>query len=300
MSGDSRFAEALEELNRVTGLKLSVESEDEEAAEKLQMLAAAYRDRFDKNGFIRKLMSGGVEEAELYSSAARFHIADRQRRIVYVVELDERHGEDAARVMKSLFVTKTGDLFAELGERRLALIKTVQPKDTADTADNLAHTIVDMLNTEVMIPAHVGYGAVSESLSTIPQACREAMLALEIGRVFDLSETVYRYDRLGVGRLVHDLPRESAELFLKEVFGSRTPKDLDAETVEIVNAFFDNNLNLSETARQLYIHRNTLVYRLEKLNALIGLDLRNFDDALRLKLAMMIADSLKAKNDRGI
>ncbi len=289
----------LEELRKVTGLSLTLDGEEdgiaEDAAEKIAMLTAAWREKYDRTNFLRNLLYGNISEADLYAAASRFHIQENGRRLLYVIECRGGSAEEAGRIIRQMFVLRTGDQFAVLDENRMILIKSLAARDDDGKLMSEAHTMVDMLNMEAMISARVGYSAPIESLKDMPAAFREAVLSLEIGRIFYSSGTVFRYDRLGIGRLVYDLPEESCRLFLKELFGDSSPDDFDEETVSIINAFFENNLNISETARQLYIHRNTLVYRLEKLHQATGLDLRNLDDAIALKLGMMISRCMKAR-----
>ncbi len=289
----------LAELKKLTGLELRIEGDGdnlpEDTCEKIEMLSAAWREKYDRSNFLRNLLYGNVSEADLYAAASRFHIAEHGKRLLYVIELKGASTEQAERILKQMFALKSGDQFALLDERHMILIKALGPRDSGETILSAAHTIVDMLSMEAMISARVGYTSPIENIRDMPQAFRDALISLEIGRIFYSSETVLRYDQLGIGRLIHDLPEESCRLFLKEVFGEGSPDDFDEDTKQIVDAFFENNLNISETARQLYVHRNTLVYRLEKLHQSTGLDLRTFDDAVVLKLAMMIATCMRNK-----
>lgn len=297
MSTFNDLDRALAELKKQTGLDLCLaESEDAEtAAEKIRMLTAAYREKYDKSSFLRNLMQGTISGTEIYSAAARFHISESEKRVLYIIECKKSDTAEAERIVKNLFLTKSGDQFTVLNEKNLVLIKVFRSKDGEKEYRTLADTMVDMLNTEAMIPVKTGYSSVTENLSEIPKAFREAGLALEIGRIFYGSENAFCYDRLGIGRLIHDLPEEPCRMYLREVFGSSDPIELDDDTMMIIHAFFENNLNISETARQLYVHRNTLVYRLEKVHVETGLDMRNFDDAVEMKIALMISDCLRAR-----
>ena len=313
----NQLTAVLEDLRRLTGLSLLVQDEVEdtdEAAEKLKLLADAYREKYDKTNFIRNLLHGAIAEADLYTAASRFHIPETGRRMLYVLECQPQDIKEASRIMKHLFLSSGGDQFAVLDDQHMILIRDLggerrpesrkRGRKTARTSAEepeekyrtLAHTIVDMLNTEAMIRVRVGYGGPVENIRELPDSYREAMLSLTIGKIFMTNEVVLCYGHLGIGRLIHDLPEETCRHFLKEVFKDGSPDDFDEETVSIINAFFENNLNISETARQLYVHRNTLVYRLEKLHQATGLDLRVFDEALELKIAMMISESLKYRN----
>ncbi len=301
MAEDAKISRSLKELNRLTGLNLVLEGGNDdggETLEKLSMLTAAYRDRYDRTNFVRNLLYGNVHSADIYAAASRFHIPESGRRVLYVIECPEGEAERAEHILKALFLRESGDLQAVLDEKRAVLIRQFRAKDTEEDKLSLAHMIVDMLNSEAMIKVRVGYGGEADSLKAMPDAFREAVLSLEIGRIFYSSETVLHYAGLGIGRLIYDLPEASSRLFLKELFGDGSPDDFDEETKSIINAFFDNNLNIAETARQLYVHRNTLVYRLEKLHQMTGLDLRVFDDAIAMKLAMMINSSLNQKKTK--
>ena len=303
MQERDELAGKLAELKKLTGLTFRIEDGGgefpEDAAEKIGMLTAAWKEKYDRTNFLRNLLYGKVSEADLYAAASRFHIAENGRRLLYVVELKSELAEDAERILKQMLVSRPGDQVAVLDERRMILIKGISPKEREEELLATAHTMVDMLNMEAMISARVGYGSPIDNLRQLPEAFQNALLALEIGRIFYSSDPVVRYDKLGIGRLIHALPARSCRLFLREVFGDGSPDDFDEETRGIIEAFFDNNLNISETARQLYVHRNTLVYRLEKLHMSTGLDLRNFDDAVVLKLAMMIAGCMRAKEKEG-
>ena len=297
MDDDAKLRESLEELKKVTGLPLSLDGTGGEDAadtlEKIAMLTSAWRDKYDRTNFLRNLLYGNISDTDLYAAASRFHIPERGRRVLYVIECAGAEAENAGRILRQMFVLKAGDQLAVLDELRVVLIKSLSKADQEDTLTGDAHTMVDMLNMEAMIRARVGFASPIETLKDMPEAFRNALVALKIGSIFYMSETALNYNRLGIGRLIYDLPESSCRLFLKEVLGDISPDDFDEETVSIISAFFENNLNISETARQLYVHRNTLVYRLEKLHQATGLDLRFFDDAIALKLAMMISDALK-------
>lgn len=289
---------SLAELKKLTGLDLKLADEDkydDDTSEKLKMLIGAYKDRYDKSSFVRNLLSGKITEPNIYTEASRFHIQDTGRWIVYVIECKNGIVDTVTKVMKHLFVSSSADQFVVLDGHRFALIRTMKKKSDDGDALALAHMIVDMLNTEAMIQARVGYGSLVTELKGLAKSYREARISLEVGSTFYSTENVLGYSRLGIGRLIYQLPDETCRMFLGEVFGDFNPDDLDDETVAIIDSYFENNLNISETARALYVHRNTLVYRLDKLRQLTGLDLRVFDDAVELKIGMMVSSCLKAR-----
>ena len=118
-------------------------------------------------------------------------------------------------------------------------------------------------------------------------------MALEVGKIFYVDKNVIAYSNLGIGRLIYQLPLPLCKMFIKEIFMNTSPDEFDEETLTTINKCFENNLNVSETSRQLYIHRNTLVYRLDKLQRSTGLDLRVFDDAITFKIALMVVKYMK-------
>ena len=180
-----------------------------------------------------------------------------------------------------------------LMDNLLLVIKELDDSDTPEKIDETANMIVDMLNTEAMLSVRVAYGIPVNELKDVSKSYKEAKMALEVGNIFYSHLRVISYETLGIGRLIYQLPVNLCRIFVKEVFGETSPEDIDDEILITVNKFFENSLNVSETSRQLYIHRNTLVYRIEKLEKAIGLDMRNFDDALTFKIALMVVDYMK-------
>ena len=178
----------------------------------------------------------------------------------------------------------------------IIVVKELSPGESLDSLENTAITLVDMINTEIMTQAWVGYGNTADDLNQLPQAYQEAQTALTIGRIFYSGQTTFSYDRLGIGSLIYQLPMPICEKFIKETFQGESLDSLDDETYTIIRTFFENDLNLSETARQLYVHRNTLVYRFEKIQKKYGLDLRTFKDALTFQLAMMVNNYIEYRN----
>ncbi len=300
MKEEESLRKALAELNTLTGLNLSMEKQPEDmsaAAEKISLITEAYREKNSKTSYLQKLLAGRLSTAEIYSQAVRFHVPPEEKRAVFVIETKNVSDENILTVLKQLFMTKTHDFAMMADELRLVLIKSLKEDEGDESLRITAHTIVDMLNTEAMARVRVGYGNVIHDISEMPVAYREARLSLEIGRIFYIGENVIRYSRLGIGRLIYQLPEDTCRLFLSEVFGQKMQVSFDDETVATINTFFDNNLNISETARQLYVHRNTLVYRLEKIHQATGLDIRVFEDAMTFKIASMVAAYLKDKEE---
>ena len=298
MADGRQIDQKLEELRRVTGLSLEIadlSGEDgEDAEEKVAMLLSAWKDKYDRSGFIRGLLTGTADEKYILAHAPGFHIPCDGRRRIYAIECAGRKTGEALKVLRAMFIRRTGDLAETVDSGHLVLIRPVGNTDSEEEARKLARTIVDMLGAEAMVSARVGYADPVDSLAAFAEGYREALRALEIGALFNSMESVFPYRELGIGRLVYDLPEETCRVFLNELFGSEEGLAFDEDGEALIEAFFENNLNIAETARHLFLHRNTLVYRLEKLRADTGLDLRNFEDAQKLNLARMIGMRLKA------
>ncbi len=300
---DSKKCERLsEELLRLTGLRLAGPEDEppEETAKKLQAVLDAFREKNSRHEFFRKLLTGQIGE-ELGSEAARLHLPEASRWGVLAVETEADAVGAAKDILRQMFAAGGYDCAVVINARQLALVRHLKSRERREDLGNLAHTVVDMLNTEGMLRARAAYGQPVEELSSLPGAYCEAQTALEIGRMFYSHENVVACDSLSMGRLIYGLSEETCRRFLREVLGGRDIHGVDAETQLAVDTFFENNLNISETARQLFVHRNTLVYRLEKLRQATGLDIRVFEDAMTYRIASMVAGYLKeiSANERG-
>ena len=169
----------------------------------------------------------------------------------------------------------------------------MKPGETYDELEKTANMVLDMLNTEAMTKVHVAFGTVVGEIKEVSRSYKEAKMALDVGKIFYSDKNVIAYNKLGIGRLIYQLPLPLCRMFIKEIFDGKSPDEFDDETLTTINKFFENSLNVSETSRQLYIHRNTLVYRLDKLQKSTGLDLRVFEDAITFKIALMVVKYMK-------
>lgn len=258
------------------------------AVNELSHLFEAYRDRQDYNNFIQNLLLDNLLLVDIYNQSAKLGITAVKKRAVFVVEVDSDKEREASAALKSAFTTNSDDYVLSLEEKSIILIHELEDDndDLAETAD-MIETIMD---TEIMVKARVSYGSPVNELKELSKSYKEAKMAMEVGKIFYAERTVNTYGSLGIGRLIYQLPVNLCRLFIEEIFGGDFPAEIDSEILGSVNAFLDNKLNTSETARLLFIHRNTLVYRIEKLKAATGLDVREFDDALTYKIAMMVLD----------
>ncbi len=260
----------------------------------LANLLDAYQEKMDKTRFIQNLLTGIMLSVDIYNQAKKLRIPVEQKRIVFAIEAKKPGENLVLETLKGLFATGTKDFVTAIDEKRVILILALEENQDYPQIDHMARVIVDTLNAEAMVSVRAAYGTVISELNEVPRSYQEAMMALEVGRVFYAERNVLAYKELGIGRLVQQLPASLCELFLQEVFRGAAADSFEEEELTTVYTFFDHNLNISETARELYVHRNTLVYRLEKIEKKTGLDVRIFDDAVTFKIAMMVADHLRA------
>lgn len=258
------------------------------AVSNIQNLITAYKERFDRNNFFQNLILDNLLLVDIYNRAKKLHIEIQKSRVVLLLEIPAGKENYAMEFLKSMFSAQSGDYVTAVDENTLIVIKQVEAKDSYAEVAEVAETIVAMMNTEAMINVRVAYGTIVEELKDVSKSYKEAKMALDVGKIFYAEKTVTAYSTLGIGRLIYQLPINLCEMFIEEIFGGKVPEELDEETLTTINTFLENNLNVSETSRQLYVHRNTLLYRLEKLEKYTGLDIRIFDDALTLKIALMV------------
>ena len=259
------------------------------AASELKLYLEAVKKDTDKNAFAAALVAGEIPAGDLYKQAGRLKLKDTPR-VLYLFELAQPLEDTSSlRMLASLFADGKQELLFMEDEKHLVLIKAYEKGVTAERAQEDVLAAVDTILSELMIRTRVGYSTVKSTLADLIAAKREAALALRISGIFHEQREVAAYSRLGIARLIYELPKDLCELFLHEVFGEKLPdQDIDEEMQVTIRLFFENNLNISETARQLYLHRNTLVYRLERFEKMVGLDIRRFDDAMTFQIAMMV------------
>jgi len=230
---------------------------------------------------------------DVYNQARKMKIPIEHRRCVFIIEPKKEGDNLVLETLRGLYATGSGDFVTAVDERQVILVKSLEQTDGYQDVAQTARVISGTLNTEAMVSVRVSYGTIVEELKDVSKSYKEATMALDVGKVFYIEKDVLAYNELGIGRLIHQLPFSLCDMFLKEVFDGDIHGLFDEEELTTVFSFFDNNLNISETARQLYVHRNTLVYRLEKIERKTGLDVRRFDDALTFKIAIMVADHMK-------
>lgn len=272
-----------------------VEGDDELAEKYTAMIAVSltgikqyYDEKYDRSNFIKNIILDNILPGDVYLKARELRFNNDVSRVVVLIRITEHVDISVFDVIQNLFPDKNKDFVINLNETDIALIKEVKPNIDTKDLEKLARSISDSLGAEFYSRVLVGIGTTVDSIKDLARSFREAQVALEVGKVFDTEKTIVSYDNLGIARLIYQLPTTLCEMFLKEVFKRGSIESLDQETLFTIQKFFENNLNVSETSRKLFVHRNTLVYRLEKIKKLTGLDLREFDDAIVFKVALMV------------
>lgn len=267
------------------------------ASFQIQNLLVAYKERFDKDNFIKNLLLDNLLLVDIYNRAKKLHIETEVRRVVYIVETNrDKEGNELEKV-RSIFESKNQDFVTAVDEKNIIVVKEVDEADTSADLNKTAEVILSLFKGDASV--HIAYGTVVGEIKEVSRSYKEARMALDVGKIFFEDNNIIAYSALGIGRLIYQLPVPLCEMFMKEVFGENLPDTFDEETLTTINKFFENNLNVSETSRQLYVHRNTLVYRLEKLEKSTGLDIRVFEDALTFKIAMMVVSYMEYMNANG-
>lgn len=263
------------------------------AVSQIQNLIIAYKERFDRNNFFQNLLLDNLLLVDIYNRAKKLHVEAASPRVVIIVETKVEKDGIASELLSEMFSSQSGDYITAVDERSVILIKSLSNGEDYEVIEHTAQTIVDMMNTEVMLNVRVAYGTIVNELKDVSKSYKEAKMALDVGKIFYVEKKVNAFNTLGIGRLIYQLPINLCKIFIEEIFGDKGPFEFDEETLTTINKFFENNLNVSETSRQLFVHRNTLVYRIEKLEKSTGLDIRTFDDALTFKIALMVVNYMK-------
>ena len=280
-----------------------VEGEDK-MAEKLVGLVAVslsnikglYDDKYDKNSLIKNIILDNILPSDIYVKSKELRFAPDLPRVAFLIRFHSKGEMVPYDMVQNLFPDRSKDSVISIGESSIVVVKEVKPNTEVKELEQIARSLADTLSAEFYAQVSVGIGTIVDNLKELARSYKEAQLALEVGKIFDSEKNINSYENLGIGRLIYQLPTTLCEMFLQEVFKKDSLDSLDHETLTTIQCFFDNNLNVSETSRKLFVHRNTLVYRLEKIRKITGLDLREFEHAITFKVALMVDKYLTSRN----
>ncbi|MBQ7767253.1 MAG: helix-turn-helix domain-containing protein [Oscillospiraceae bacterium] len=257
-----------------------------------------YEEKHDRGTFVKNIIMDNILPGDIYIRAKELHFATDTSRAVFLIRQVGHSDVAAVDVLSGMFPDKLQDFVLSINETDIAVVKQISGSATAEDLEKMAASMEESLRSELSIKTVIGIGTVAEHLRELADSFKDAQTAIEVGKVFDTEKSISNYEKLGIGRLIYQLPTTLCEIFLSEVFKKNSIDSLDQETLFTINKFFENNLNVSETSRKLFVHRNTLVYRLEKIKKLTGLDLRQFDHAIVFKVALMVRKYLSSREAR--
>ena len=263
------------------------------AAFQIQNLLVAYKERFDKDNFIKNLLLDNLLLVDIYNRAKKLHIDTEVRRVIFIIETKHEKDSNTLDSVRGMLGNRTRDFVTAVDEKNIIVVKELEDGDGYPELEKTAQNLYSMLKEEEGEDVLIAYGTIVGDIKEVSKSYKEAKLALDVGKIFCGEKKVIAFSALGIGRLIYQLPIPLCKMFIREIFEGKSPDDFDEETLTTINKFFENNLNVSETSRQLYIHRNTLVYRLDKPQKSTGLDLRVFEDAITFKIALMVVKYMK-------
>ena len=279
-----------------------VEGEDKMADKLASILSISlaniknlYDEKYDRNSFIKNIILDNILPSDIYIKSKELRFNTEETRVIFLIKFLTKTEVLPYDAVQNIFPDKTKDYVISVGETDVVLVKELKPGTDVKKIEKLAKSIADTLNSEFYAKTVIGIGTAVENIKDLARSYKEAQVALEVGKVFDTEKNIISYENLGIGRLIYQLPTTLCEMFLQEVFKNGSLDNLDRETLLPIQSFFENNLNVSETSRKLFVHRNTLVYRLEKIRKITGLDLREFDHAITFKVALMVKRYLTTK-----
>ena len=257
-----------------------------------------YEEKHNKATFVKNIISDNILPGDVYVRAKELHfVADVPRGVLLIRQL-EKTDVTAVELVQNMFPDKQKDFVLSISETDIVFIKELSSSYETKELSDIAASIEETINSELLVKTVIGIGTPARHLRELADRYKEAQVAIEVGKVFDTEKSIINYENLGIGRIIYQLPNTLCEMFLSEVFKKNPIESLDQETLYTINKFFENNLNVSETSRKLFVHRNTLVYRLEKIKKLTGLDLREFDHAIVFKVALMVKKYLNSQGGR--
>ena len=259
----------------------------------IQSLLTAYRERFDSDHFFKNLLLDNLLLVDIYNRAKKLHIDTDARRVIFIIEMPAGKDANILEKVRNILGSRSKDFITAVDEKNVIVVKEVAPNAGYQAMEDYAKDILRTLEAEGESGFSVAYGTIVGDIKEVSKSYKEAKLALDVGKIFFTEKNIIAYNTLGIGRLIYQLPVPLCKMFIREIFEGKSPDDFDEETLTTIDKFFENSLNVSETSRQLFIHRNTLVYRLDKIQKTTGLDLRVFEDAITFRIALMVVKYMK-------
>ena len=283
----------LEYILLATGMSENAYTVGKLAVMQIQNLLTAYKERLDKENFVKNLLRDNLLLVDIYNRSKKLHIEVEQRRVAFLIQAEYEKDQNLLEATKEVESGADSDFITAVDEKSIVYVTPVNGNEGQAQFIQHAKEIKEGLNEYGIKDAKIAIGNVAETIKDVSRSYKEAQIALEVSKIFYEDASVIAHNQLGIGRLIYQLPLPLCKMFIREVFGDYSPDSIDEETLATIDKFFENNLNVSETSRQLFIHRNTLAYRLDKIQKNTNLDLRNFEDAIAFKIALMVVKYMK-------
>lgn len=242
----------------------------------------------DVISFYQELFVGELHEYAAQRTAAMLQLdMTRQGRILYLQLNETAQYESARELLCSVLESKDGqNICVPMGKGAFAIVYDIEKEDDAK---EFSFAIVQSIQEELTCEALVGMGDVFSELKEIKASYQHARTALQAGKQLLGGQVFYAYEGLGIARAIWEMTPIQCEQFLAEALTPEAERELqNKEMLESIDVFFQCNLNISVAARELYVHRNTLVYRIEKFNKASGYNLSDFRDAALVQFVLMV------------
>ena len=297
MNFEDKKEKLLEQLSKASGIKFEIadsELSDEETVNKLKEMVVRFNVLDSKSSFYRAFLTRELSYSDAAGYIHRFHIDENAIRMVFYLESQIDYSKEAVSLLKSL-LPDSQDALVQIDTKHIAVIVHFDTLPTDEDILQYCNEFLDMLESEAFLSFKVSYDLPINKFTELPNSYKDIVLAMHIGNIFRSSDHVYSYSTMGLGRLLYNIPEEEVETYLNNHINIDILAQLDVETLNLLEAFFDNDLSLAETSRKMFIHRNTLIYRLDKFADLTGYDVRKFSDAITVKLSLMLYNYIRSR-----
>ena len=296
MNYDEKKNKLLEQLSKATGINFQISDSnlsDEETINKLKEMVVRFNVLDSKSSFYRAFLTRELSYSDAAAYIHRFHIDENAIRMLFYLESQTDYSKEAVSLLKSL-LPDSQDALIQIDSKHIAVIVHFSKIPSSEEIEQYCNEFLDMLESEAFMSFKVSYDLPINKFTDLPNSYKDIVLAMHIGNIFRGTDHIYSYNTLGLGRLLFNIPIDEVETYLNNHINMDLLSGIDVETLNLLDAFFDNDLSLAETSRKMFIHRNTLIYRLDKFADLTGYDVRKFSDAITVKLSLMLYNYIRA------
>ena len=275
----------LNKIYKLTGIKLSVENEDEVSISALKKISTAYKEKYSSANILLNILNGIYRDREKAHALQSLNIKPDTKMRLYLIYVPTKIDETIKKIITSLFPGRSSEYLCSLDSTHLCFLYLGE--------DNIAHPLLNVIETEGMTVAYIAYSDIFSDTSLLQKEYLDLRQALLISGIFYSDKKIISPNDLGTGELIYNIPRPVCENFLKRHFGGV----IDDDSMQLAATFLHHNLSIAETSRYMHMHRNTLVYRLEQIEKKYGIDIKTFEGADIFNIAILITNFLKVKNN---